>query len=99
MHGTEDDLTFTLGNFKGEVIDDTLFALQNYITSNKLSKTLLYLMPEKKLEQTHKKSRSQTIKDIMTTESDFDEDFVDIFTPIFPSDISSNMESTSSNLL
>ena len=39
------------------------------------------------------------IKDMMTTESDFDEDFDDIFTPIFPSDISSNMESTSSNLL
>ena len=55
LHGTGDDLTFSLGNFKGEVIDDTLFTLWNYITSNKLSKTRLYLMFENKLEQTHKK--------------------------------------------
>ena len=55
LHRTEDDLTFSLGNFKGEVIDDTLFSLENYITSNKLSKTRLYLMSENKLEQTHNK--------------------------------------------
>ena len=95
LYGTEDDLTFSLGNFKGEVIDDTLFTLQNYITSNKLSKTRLYLMSDNKLEQTHQKNRSQ----MMTTESDFDEDFDDIFPPIIPSDFSSSMASTSSNLL
>ena len=94
-YGTEDDLTFSLGNFKGEVIDDTLFTLQNYITSNKLSRTRLYLMSDNKLEQIHQKNRSQ----MMTTESDFDEDFDDIFPPIIPSDFSSSMASTSSNLL
>ena len=39
------------------------------------------------------------LKDMMSTESDFDEDFDDIFPLIFPSDFSSNVESTSSNLL
>ena len=58
-----------------------------------------YLMSKNKLEPTHKKSRSQLIKDMMTTESNFDEDFDDIFPPVFPLDFSSNMESTSNNLL
>ena len=99
LHGTEDNLAFSLGNFKGEVIDDILLTLQNYITSNKLSKTRLYLMSKNKLEQIHQKGRSQLIKDVMTSESDFGEDFDDIFPPIFPSDFSSNLESTSNNFL
>ena len=99
LHVTEDDLAFLLDNFKREVIDDALFTLQNYMTSNKLPKTRFYLMPKTKLEQTYKKIRLQLIKDMMTTESNFDEDFDDIFPPIFHSDFSSNMESTANNLL
>ena len=42
-HGTEGNLAFSLGNLKREVIYDALFTLQNFVTSNKLSETRLYL--------------------------------------------------------
>ena len=52
LYGHEEDLKFFLGNFQGKVIDTKEFILQDYITSNKLTKTRLFLLskPKSKLE-------------------------------------------------
>ena len=73
MHGNEEDLTFFLGNFQGKVIDTKEFILQDYITSNKLTKTSLFLLskPKSKLE----------LINYMTQD---DVDFADDLDVIFP---------------
>ena len=73
LHGNEEDLTFFLGNFQGKVIDTKEFILQDYITSNKLTKTSLFLLskPKSKLE----------LINYMTQD---DVDFADDLDVIFP---------------
>ena len=48
FHGKEEEIEFMLGNFQGEKIIPENFKLVNYILQNKLSKTRLYLLSEKK---------------------------------------------------
>ena len=72
LYGNEEDLKFFLGNFQGKVIDTKEFILQDYITSNKLTKTRLFLLskPKSKLELTN---------DMIQDDADFTDDLDDIF--------------------
>ena len=52
LYGNEEDVKFFLGNFQGKVIDNKEFMLLDYITSNKITKTRLFLLskPKSKLK-------------------------------------------------
>ena len=72
LYGNEEDLKFFLGNFQGKVIDTKEFILQDYITSNKLTKTRLFLLSKPK-------SKLELINDMIQDDVDFADDLDDIF--------------------
>ena len=72
LHGKEEDLKFFLGNFHGKVIDTKEFILQDYITSNKLTKARLFLLLKPK-------TRLELINDMIQNDVDFADDLDDIF--------------------
>ena len=72
MYRNEEDLKVFLGNFQGKVIDTEEFILQDYITSNKLTKTRLFLLSKPK-------SKLELINDMIQDDADFTDDLDDIF--------------------
>ena len=49
LYGNEENLKFYLGNVEGKGVDTKEFILQDYITSNKLTKTRLFLLSKPKV--------------------------------------------------
>ena len=95
MYGNEEDLKFFLGNFQGKVIDTKEFILQDYITSNKLTKTRLFLLSKPK-------SKLELINDMIQDDADFTDDLDDIFPSVsniaFSSATSASLETNSNTI-
>ena len=72
MYGHKENFKFFLGNFQGQVIYTKEFLLQDYITSNKLTKTLLFLLSKLKI-------KLELINDMIQDDVDFADDLDDIF--------------------
>ena len=70
-HGHKENFKFFLGNFQGQVIYTKEFLLQDYITSNKLTKTLLFLLSKLKI-------KLELINDMIQDDLDFADDLDDI---------------------
>ena len=95
MHGHEEELKFFLGYFPVKVIDTKEFILQDYITSNKLTKTCLFLLSKPK-------SKLEFINDMIQDDVDFADDLDDIFPSVsniaFSSATSALLETTATRL-
>ena len=95
LYGNEEDLKFFLGNFQGKVIDTKEFILQDYITSNKLTKTRLFLLSKPK-------SKLELINDMIQDDVDFTDDLDDIFPSVsniaFSSATSASLETNSNTI-
>ena len=72
LYGHKENFKFFLGNFQGQVIYTKEFLLQDYITSNKLTKTLLFLLSKLKI-------KLELINDMIQDDVDFADDLDDIF--------------------
>ena len=95
LYGHKEDLKFFLGNFQGKVIDTKKFILQDYITSNKLTKTRLFLLSKPK-------SKLKFINDMIQDDVDFGDDLDDIFPSVsniaFSSATSASLETNSNTI-
>ena len=72
MYGNEEDWRGFLGNFQGKVVDTKEFILQDYIISNKLTKSILFL-PSKP------RSNLELINDMVQDNIDFADGLDEIF--------------------
>ena len=96
-YGNEEDSKFFLGNFQGKVMDTKEFILQDYITSNKLTKTRLFLYVYSK-----PKSNLELINDMIQDDADFTDDLDYIFPSVsniaFLSATSASLETNSNTI-
>lgn len=75
-----DEYNFSIGNYKGNVIDEENFTVRSYINDHKLTKTRLYLMSKKKSKYDRLRVR---LKTSMIELSDDDNDDSLLQTPVF----------------
>ena len=95
LYGHKENFKFFLGNFQGQVIYTKEFLLQDYITSNKLTKTLLFLLSKLKI-------KLELINDMIQDDVDFADDLDDIFPSVsniaFSSATSASLETNSNTI-